>query len=138
MTDTYLSDADWALRAYLRATLGPTRKVWSAFPTGTPTFPLIVIQGRVGGGPDGSVPVDNPRVSFQVWGANGGEGRKAMQDLTKLLVEALGDLENKPLDANTYAYGVSGINVIWLPDDSDPDNVLPRNIVDVSVMLREA
>lgn len=133
---TWVSDADWAFRTYLRATLGPTIGVWSAKPKGTPSFPMIIINGRLGGGPEPGIPMDNPRLSFDVWGEASGNGRRQAVVAMKALVGALGDLDNEMLDPETYGFGAYDISVRWLPDESDPDNVLPRYVVDASMTLR--
>lgn len=133
-----IPDTEWALRGYLRAQLGSTVKVWLDKPKGTPAFPMVVIVGRIGGGPDPYVPVDAPRISLEVWGSPGGDGRKTARDTMSALVDVLHRLEGEALDAGTVAYGASDIKVVWMPDRSDPDNVIPRYVVDATVFVRSS
>jgi hypothetical protein len=130
-------DVEWALREWLRAEL-PAIKVWLDVPKGTPTFPLIVIGGRIGGAPDRYVPIDQPRVSFSVWGGPGGNGRKLARDVMSLLVDTIVTAESVLLDLNTFSYGAAVESIMWLPDDSDPDNVLARYVVDVTFGVRSS
>lgn len=135
MSAELIPDTEWSLREWLRVKL-PTVKVWFDVPSGTPTFPLITIGGRIGGAPDAMV--DNPRLSFSVWGGPGGNGRKLARTAMSALVELVQTCENVPLDAETYAYGGTVDSILWLPDDSDSDNRLARYVVDVSFTVRSA
>ena len=128
-------DTEWSLREWLRAEL-PTVKTWFDVPNGTPTFPLITIGGRIGGAPDTDGTLDHPRISFSVWGGPGGNGRKSARETMSALVDLIATAENVPLDAETYAYGGVVDSVLWLPDESDPDNRLARYIVDASFTVR--
>jgi hypothetical protein len=136
MSDVYSSDAEWALRSYLRTVLGSGIKVWLGQPQGTPTLPMVVITGRLGGGPDLYIPLDDPRVSFDCWGPAGGNGRKAAVDTKRALITALAGMDGVKLDADTLCYGAYEITDRWAPDDTDPDNVIPRYVVDASLTLR--
>ena len=80
-----LTDWEWSLREWLREYF-PGEKIWFDPPKGSPTVPMITISGQIGGKPDDYLPIDNPRVSFSVWGP-GGDGRKAAVDLKNDLVE---------------------------------------------------
>jgi len=128
-----IPDTEWSLREWLRAQL-PTIKVWFDVPSGTPTFPLITLGGRIGGAPDQIL--DHPRMSFSVWGGPGGNGRKLSRTAMSALVELLNSAENIPLDADTFAYGAVVDSVLWLPDESDPDNRIARYVVDASFTVR--
>jgi hypothetical protein len=131
---TELTDWEWSLREWVRDQL-PSVKTWFEPPKGSPSTPMITISGQIGGGPDAYLPIDSPRVSFSIWGPPGGDGRKAAGDIMRDLVHDL-DNVNGPLDDETYCYGASGIGIIWAPDRSDPDNVLPRYIVDATLTTR--
>jgi hypothetical protein len=97
---------------------------------------MITISGQIGGSPDNYVPVDNPRVSLTVWGPPGGDGRQQAVDLKNDLVEALQDMDNVRLNSDTFAFGARIETVLWAPDRSDPNNVLPRYIVDLTLSVR--
>ena len=129
-------DWEWSLREWLRA-IFPDEKVWFDPPRGTPSAPMITISGQIGGGPDNYVPVDNPRVSFTIWGPPGGDGRQQAVDLKNDIVEELRALGGN-LDLDTYAFGARIDQVLWAPDRSDPNNVIPRYIVDALLSVRAA
>lgn len=134
MVDAFV-DTEWALRDYLRAEL-PARKVWFAEPPGKPTFPMIVITGRIGGPLAAYAPTDTPRISFSVWGGPGGDGRHAAVLATQDLTRVLWEIENVALNAEVFCYGATVDSIIWAPDASDSDNPLPRYIVDVTLAVR--
>jgi len=129
-----LPDWEWSLREWLRATF-PDNKVWFDPPKGTPVVPMITISGQIGGAPDAYVPTDHPRASLTIWGPPGGDGRKAAVDLKNELIDALDELGGF-LDDEAYAYGARVTSVLWAPDRSDPNNVIPRYIVDLTLSLR--
>jgi hypothetical protein len=129
-----LTDWEWSLREWARDQF-PESKVWFEPPKGSPVVPMITISGQIGGKPDDYLPIDNPRVSFSVWGPPGGDGRKAAVDLKNDLVERLRALGG-PLDDETYGFGARIDSVLWAPDRSDPTNVLPRYIVDATLATR--
>lgn len=129
-------DVEYALREYLRAQ-NPAVRVWLDFPRGNPTFPFIVIEGRLGGTVDDYVDVESPRIGFQVWGAKGGAGRDDAFQVTQWLVKTLKELENTTLLADeVHGYGASEFSIVWLPDKSDPSNILPRYLVTSTITTR--
>jgi hypothetical protein len=132
-----IPDSEWSIRSWLRSEL-PTVGVYFDPPKGgNVKFPLITIPGRIGGIPDVYLPfLDNPRISFQIWGGTGGGGRDQARQVMSLLAELLVTSENIPLDAQTYAYGATIDLVTWSPDDSDPDNVLARYVLDATLAVR--
>jgi hypothetical protein len=136
MSSVFVADVEWAMRTWLRIQAGPSIKIWLGQPQGDPTFPMIVINGRLGGSPDLDVPLDQPRMTFDCWGPPGGGGRKQALDAMRVLVTSLTGIENTVLDADTFAYGAYDITVRWAPDATDPDNVIPRYVVDASLTLR--
>lgn len=131
-----IPDTEWALREWLRVRLGTGVKVWFDVPSGTPTFPIVTVGGRIGGGPDVSGILDQPRITFAVWGGPGGDGRKLARETMTALVGVLESAENVPLDAATYAYGIVVDSIQWLPDETDRDNRLARYVVDASLAVR--
>jgi len=96
---------------------------------------MITIGGQIGGRPDAYLPMDSPRTSLTVWGPPGGDGRQAAVDLKNELVAELQALAG-PLDSDTYAFGAIVDQILWAPDRSDPNNVIPRYIVDLTLSLR--
>jgi hypothetical protein len=129
-----LPDWEWSFREWLRTTF-PDDKIWFDPPRGTPVVPMITIGGQIGGLPDSYLPLDAPRTSLSVWGPPGGDGRQAAVDLKNELVAELEALAG-PLDGDTYAYGAIVTQVLWFPDRSDPNNVIPRYIVDLTLSVR--
>jgi hypothetical protein len=130
-------DSELAIRDWLRTQTSPTVKVWFDMPKGDPSFPLITIGGRIGGAPDQYVPTDEPRISFQVWGgAMPGQGRQNAIAALGELVTALESVTGLALNASVYAYEARVDSMLWLPDDSDPDNVLARYVVDTTWLIR--
>ena len=134
MSDSELPDWEWSLREWLRTTF-PDDKIWFDPPKGTPSVPMITFSGQIGGRPDADMPIDYPRTSISIWGPPGGDGRKAAVDLKNELVDALSGLSGN-LDGETYGFGARIDSVLWAPDRSDPNNVIPRYIVDVSLAVR--
>jgi hypothetical protein len=128
-------DWEWSFREWLRATF-PEDKVWFDPPRGTPSVPMITITGQIGGRPHDYLPIDNPRTSLTVWGPPGGDGRKAAVDLKNDLVEALMELNNELLDDDAFAFGARVDSILWAPERSDPNNVIPRYIVDLTLSVR--
>jgi hypothetical protein len=141
MTITFV-DAEWALRDFLRdhssfASLDRQPKVWLEMPEeGKRTWPMITVS-RIGGGPENNnKPADNPRVSFQVWGGPGGEGRYHATEVTNALMGILHGLENEYLDEETAGLSALDITAYWNPDRSNPENILARYTVDATVKVR--
>jgi hypothetical protein len=56
-------------------------------------------------------------------------------DLKNDLVAELQALAGQ-LDSDTYAHGARIDSILWAPDRSDPNNVIPRYIVDATLSVR--
>lgn len=129
------TDAEGALRTYLRAQTSGTfaGRVFFDVPLGTPTFPLAVI-GRIGGGPQpGEAPVEDVRVSIDVWA----QSKKDAIDAAREVVGVITGICSTALDAETFGYNGQVDSVIWLPQ-VDVDRRLARYVVDATVTVRAA
>ena len=129
-----LPDWEWSLREWLRNHF-PDDKIWFDPPKGSPVVPMITLSGQIGGQPDADMPIDNPRASFSIWGPPGGDGRKAAVDLKNELIDRLRGMGGD-LDGEAYGFGARIDSVLWAPDRSDPNNVIPRYIVDATLSFR--
>lgn len=125
MTAPTFTDCENEVRVWLRglALTGVGTRVFFDVPDGTPTYPLITVA-RIGGGAQrGEAPLEDPRLSFQVWAKTKLEAANAALDLANALREAQSVL----LLEHTYAYGFEDITILWLPDATSG---LPRYVVD--------
>jgi hypothetical protein len=138
MVEEILTDEEWALRFWLRAEFGPATKIYFKEPTGTPSFPLVVIWGRIGGAPMAGFPIDQPRVSFHCWGGPGGGGRGLAVQARNKLVTLLNGVADTLLDPTTVAMWATVDSVQWTPDESDESNPLARFTVDATLGIRSA
>lgn len=134
MTATLVfTDTEGAVRTWLRThpllvAAGNGDRVFFGIPAGI-TYPIITV-GRIGGGPNGGLaPLDNPRLSFSVWGNT----KKTAADVVLALVSAIEQLENEPLDAATFGHGATVDTILWLPErGTEGDADKPRYIVDAT------
>lgn len=136
MSSEIIPDTEWALREWLRTEL-PAVKVYMDPPRGgNATFPMITLGGRLGGGLDSTRSMDQPFISFSVWGSPGGAGRAQAQQTVSLLAEAIEGADNIDITPDVHLYGGRVDNLSWRPDDSDPDNVIPRYVLDATFGVR--
>lgn len=91
-------------------------RVFFGFPPDSPALPLITVS-RISGISDDTVPVDYPRLTWSVWGAN----KKQAADVWRQLVDALRD------------NGAFDIFSVWLPDS---EAKLARYVVDATQVAK--
>lgn len=120
MTAPPIPDAENAHRVWLRGKI-PTvaGRVVFAFPDGANPLaeerPALITVRRIGGAPQrGQAPLDDVRLSYEVWALNKKDAADAMTALVALLRESAGI----QLDDGTYLYGVQVESIAWVPDDA--------------------
>lgn len=124
-------DAEGAFRSYVRTAGGPwgQRAYFGTPEQPNPTLPMLVVS-RIGGGPQlGEAPLDDARLSVDVWGITKFQAVEAVKVLTGLIQ----DLASTPLDAGTIALNGQVDSVVWAPDDTLK---LPRYVVDCTLTLK--
>jgi hypothetical protein len=129
MTTTMVfPDSEEAILSWVRS-LAITPKVFLKTEN---IVPPVILLNRVGGAPTGgTVPTDEPRISFHVWGAN----RPQARTLTKALVNAVESLAWNPDVTTAEGVIVAGevIGILWLPD---PIKDVPRYVVESRFVVR--
>lgn len=105
---------------------GVGTRVFFSMPEGSPAFPLITVA-RIGGGPQrGEAPLEDPRLSFDVWGKT----KKEASDAARALANALREAQSVLLEEHVYSYGFEYITLLWSPDEKAK---LARYIVDCTL-----
>jgi hypothetical protein len=124
--DTEFGAKTWAKAEPLLAALGG--RVFFAVPEGSPTFPLVTVS-QISGSIENYVPIDHPRLTFEVWDLT----KRGAADLKRALITALWRVNNVQLDASTFCYNVDDITSLWLPDN---EARLARYVVDATFHVR--
>jgi len=106
-------------------------RVFFGVPAASPVLPLVTVA-RIGGGPQpGEAPLEDVRITFEVWA----KGKEDATEVMTNLVEALFDMRNDTLPGDTHGYSAQDVNVLWQPDNTAK---LARYIVDCAVTVRSS
>lgn len=126
-------DVEGGVREWLKEKLADMNLggVWFAVPDGNPKLPLITLA-RIGGSPiRGEVPLDQARISFEIWASN----KKVAVGVTERLVEALHQLRTSPLGTDAKSRGADVDSILWAPQQDPGEPRLARYIVDATVYV---
>lgn len=130
------TDAEGAVREWARAqsdlNSAVNGRVFFGVPDGTPPFPLITVR-RIGGTPqEGEAPLDDARISFDVWAKTKAQAAQ----IAAILISAAHNMTpNTPMGASAVGYGAVCLLNLWSPD---PDTDTPRYVIDIQFTLRAA
>lgn len=119
------TDIEGLAREWVRDLALPSigNRAWFGIPDGTPAMPLTVVM-RVGGRPQpGEAPLEDPRLSFDVWGRT----KESAANATIEMCSAFAVAEGIMLGDHVKLWGIQIDSVIWRPDDKAK---LARYVID--------
>lgn len=123
-------DVEGAVRSWLRTQLPDlSGRVFFGIPAKSPILPLVTLQ-RIGGAPQfGESPLEDIRLSFDVWGLI---KEDAINTLTALS-EVITDIANVTMPLGVHCCYAKVDSVLWRPDD---EKKLARYVADATFTVK--